>query len=320
MTRFQANLLLMVAATIWGSTFFFQHQAMDAMGPQLFTACRFLLGGLFVVPFAMRECRKLREQRQANPTEKHGKGERLFSTMDWGLMIVVGLFIFMGTILQQIGIIYTTVTKAGFLTAIYVPLVPIMGYLFFRDKPHFLVVFAVLSSFFGTFLLSGADLGMFLSLSLNKGDAYVMASALFWAAHVLVLGRVAVRVGSPLTLAATQFLVCAVISGVFAIATEEISWAAIVEIWPMIAYAGIGSVGIAFTLQVVGQAHTQATDAAIILSMETLVAALCGALFLSERLTALEFLGCALIFSAVLIVEVLPLVLRKLRKKAVPQT
>lgn len=296
MSRLQANTLLLLAALIWGSTFAVQQVAMDTIGPMGFTATRFLLGGMVLLPLAWLEWRR----RRATGTAVTGAAPGL---RDWGLMIAVGAVLFTGTILQQIGIIHTTVTNAGFLTVLYVILVPLLGLLLLRHVPHWSVWPAGLLCLGGTFILSGAYRG----LAISAGDWWVISSSFFWAGHVLLVGLVGRRLGAPILFACVQFLACSAIAWSWTLATEELTLAMIhASAWSIV-YAGVVSVGIGFTLQVVAQRHTPASDVAILLSMETVFAALGGAFFLGERLAPLEYAGCGLILFAVMSVELLPM-------------
>lgn len=300
LTRTRANLLLLLIAFIWGTTFVAQNLGMKEIGPFAFTGTRFLLGALVVLPLALREYRRLKQRGQA------------FSRGDWLGCIGLGVILTFGAALQQIGIAATTVTNAGFFTALYVPMVPLLGWLVYRHWPHWSVWPSGLGCIAGTWLLGGGELA-----ALNAGDFWVLASTLFWAAHVLFVGRVAAEKGAPITVAIMQFVVCGVLSLILAALTEPISLTQLEAASWSILYAGVLSVGVAFTLQVVAQRHTHAADAAIILSAETLFAALSGALFLSETLTATQFGGCLLILSGVLAVQLMPLIESR-RKKTRP--
>ncbi|WP_419904146.1 DMT family transporter [Kiloniella sp.] len=303
MSRVQANLLLLIAAGIWGSTFVIQQVSMDLVGPMTFTAGRFFLGFLIVAPLAIREWNK---QKLASGNLKR----RPLTNNDLLLMLLIGVVLFTGTIIQQIGIIHTSVTNAGFLTALYVPLVPLLGIIIFRKKPHWGVWIAIALSFAGTTLISGVDT----SLELGYGDALVLTSSFFWGLHVLLVGVIAAKTSMPLTLAAIQFAIVTVIATIWAFMSETITLDILLSAFWYMAYAGFISVGIAFTLQVVGQSHTQPADAALILSLETVFAAIAGVIFLNERIGDTEMIGCAMILSAILMVEVLPMILRKRRR------
>jgi drug/metabolite transporter (DMT)-like permease len=281
---------MLVAAFIWGSTFVAQRLGMNDVGPYTYTGMRFLLGALFIMPLAWREYAALR-----------ARGTRL-DRRDLLKWMGIGLLLTGGAVLQQIGIVSTTASNAGLLTALYVPLVPILAWALHKHLPHWSLWPAVAGSLYGTYLLGGGELS-----ALSKGDLWVIASTLFWSGHVLYIGRVAAEKGAPILLAVTQFLVCGGISTLLALAIESPSVPGILAATPTILYGGLLSVGIAYTLQVVAQRHTHASDAAILLSSETLFAALAGAVYLGERLDPTQMTGAALILASILLVQLLPL-------------
>jgi drug/metabolite transporter (DMT)-like permease len=290
MTRLKANALLLLAALIWGSAFVGQALGMADVGPLGFTGLRFVLGMLVVAPLAWREWQALRAAGQApGPAEAR-----------W--IALLGCLLCTGVVMQQVGLITTSVTNAGFLTALYVPVVPLLAWGFQRQLPHWSVWPAAAGCLLGTWLLTGASLQ-----SLGAGDLWLLASALPWAVHVLLVGQVANKLRGAYVLACGQFAVCAVISSALALATESITAAGLQAAAGAIAYTGILSVGVGFTLQVVGQRHAHAADAAIILSSETVFAALFGAWFMGDRLSSAGLAGCALILACILAVQVLPL-------------
>jgi drug/metabolite transporter (DMT)-like permease len=298
MTRLQANLLLTAIALIWASAFVAQSLGMQAIGPVAFTGVRFLLGCLVVLPVAVWEWR-----RRTLPA---------LAPRDWlPASVGLGLLLGLGAVLQQIGIVHTSVTNAGFLTALYVPLVPVLALLLLKERAHWSVWPGGLACLVGAFLLSGAH-----DLQLNPGDAWVIASALPWALHVLFVGRVADRLHAPFLVACAQFAVVGVGNLAWALAFEPFSWAQVQAAWAPIAYTGAISVGLAFTAQVLAQRTANAADAAIILSSETVFAALFGAWWLGERLSPQGWLGCSLMLAALLGVQLLPLLHRGARRQA----
>lgn len=299
MTRIRANLLMLVTAAIWGSAFVFQQTSMDTLGPMAFTGARFLLGGLIILPLALKEWRRLK------------KGGLSLKPRDYPFLFATGLALFLGSACQQIGIQYTTVTNAGFLTGLYVPLTPILVLIVLRHLPHWSIWPAAALSLAGTFLLSGGTL-----TGLGIGDIWMIIGAFFWATHVILVGYVGTRTGAPLTVATFQFLACAALGFLTASFSEDMSIAAFADTAGGILYTGFLSVGIAYTLQVVAQRHSPAADAAIILSSEALFAALSGALFLGERLSIMEFTGCAAILSGILMVQLAPLRAERKRRRA----
>ena len=295
MTRIQANLLLTLAAMIWGSAFVVQQIGTGSLGTISFTGARFLLGALVVLPFAIRQFRRVDRE------------ERCFERRDWLGLVITGLVLCTAAVLQQHGILRTTVANAGFLTALYVPLVPIIGLMFLGRRVHWSVWPASLGCFVGTYIMSGAQ-----GLDFRLGDLWVISSTLFWATHVILVGIMASRTRAPLVVATCQFLVCGVAGLVLGGIIEQPSLADFLGAIYGICYVGVFSVGMAFTLQVVGQRFTPAADAAIILSSETVFAALAGFVFLDERLSGFRLLGAGLILCNIIAVETLPL-LRKTR-------
>lgn len=291
MSRTQANLLLTLVALIWGSAFVAQNRAMADVGPLLFTGVRFLVGSLVVLPLALLEWRRL------------ARDGRPLSGLDGAHIAGLGLLMMLGAVLQQIGIQFTSVTNAGFLTAVYVPLVPVLAWLLLRQVAHWSVWPAAFGCLVGAFLLSGAH-----ELSIGAGDLWVLASAVPWAVHVLMVGRWADRMGAPFLVASGQFAVCGLLSLGAAAVMEPMRWDGVLAAAGPIAYTGVLSVGVAFTAQVVAQRYAHAADAAILLSSETLFAAAFGYLLLNERLDATGLLGCGLMLACILLVQLTPLV------------
>jgi drug/metabolite transporter (DMT)-like permease len=290
MNRLQANLLLLLAAMIWGSSFVVQQIGTGELGTITFTGARFLVGALLVLPFAAKQYLRVHS------------AERRFIASDWLGMLLTGTVLFTAAALQQHGILRTTVTNSGFLTALYVPLVPVIGLLFLRRRVHFSIWPAAICCFLGTYILSGAQ-----HVELVSGDLWVISSTIFWATHVILVGFLASRTRAPIVVAGLQFLVCGIIGIGLGILVESPNLVMFIEAGWGILYIGVFSVGMAFTLQVVGQRYTPAADAAIILSSETVFAALGGMIFLGERLSLLQLSGAGLILASILAVELLPL-------------
>lgn len=290
MSRIQANLLLTLAAIIWGSAFVVQQIGTGSLGTISFTGARFLLGAFVVLPFALRQFRRVERE------------DRHFQRSDWYGLIVTGLVLCTAAVLQQHGILRTTVGNAGFLTALYVPLVPIIGLIALKRRVHWFVWPASIGCFVGTYIMSGT-----VGIDIKIGDLWVISSTLFWATHVLLVGIMASRTRAPLVVATCQFFVCGIVGLVIGFVVEQPSLADFTGAVFGICYVGIFSVGMAFTLQVVGQRFTPAADAAIILSSETVFAALAGFIFLNERLTGLQLLGAALILANIVLVEIMPM-------------
>lgn len=274
---------------IWGSSFVVQQVGTGQLGTVSFTGARFLVGGLVVLPFAYRQFRTSCREKCRLPGNIYG-------------MLITGATLFIAAALQQHGILRTTVTNSGFLTGLYVPLVPVLGLLLLKRRVHFAIWPASLCSFLGTCILSGAK-----DVAIAVGDLWVISSTFFWAGHVILVGIMASRTQAPLVVAVVQFFTAGLIGIVLGIVLESPSFADISGAFWGICYIGIFSVGAAFTLQVVGQRYTQAADAAIILSSETLFATIGGMIFLGERLNLFQLSGASLILLSILAVELLPL-------------
>jgi drug/metabolite transporter (DMT)-like permease len=295
LTRARSNGLLLLVALIWGSAFVAQAIAMRSLGAFTFTGLRFLLGAAVVAPFAWREWRTLAAQARA-------PGLR-----DAGHIAGLGTLLFLGSAMQQIGMLGTTVTNAGFLTALYIPLVPVFAWIAFRHAPHWTIWPAAAGCLVGTWLLTGGDAagGPF---NFRTGDWWVICSSIPWAVHVLLVGRAANRLHGAMIVATGQFIACGLLALVIGAAIEPITRDAIRAALGAIVYTGVLSVGLGFTLQVVAQRHARAADSAIVLSSETVFAAAFGAIFMGDRLGAGGLAGCALILGCVLMVQLQPLV------------
>jgi len=290
MTRVQANLVLAMAALIWGSSFVVQQIGTGGMGTISFTGARFLVGALVVLPLGLRQLKRIR----------HDRGPLRRS--DWLGIGLTGTVLLTAAALQQHGILRTSVSNSGFLTALYVPMVPVLGLFFLRRKVHLVIWPASICCFLGTYILSGGG-----EVDLKIGDLWVISSTLFWATHVILVGILATRTQAPLVVASFQFLVCGVLGLVLGAIFEPVDMMQVKgAVWGIL-YIGLLSVAAAFTLQVVGQRFTPAADAAIVLSSETVFAALGGMIFLGERLSLFQLSGAALILVSILAVELVPL-------------
>jgi drug/metabolite transporter (DMT)-like permease len=275
---------------IWGSAFVAQSHGMANLGPMTFTGVRFLIGALVVSPLMWLEWHGLQLKAQA------------LQRRDGFKIAGLGSLLLLGAAMQQIGIASTSVTNAGFLTVLYVPLVPVLGWLLWRQLPHWSVWPGALACLGGAFLLSDANMQ-----TIGRGDLWVIASALPWAFHMLLIGRVADRMAAPFLVAGGQFAICGLLALAWSLAYEPVNWASLQAAALPLGYAGILSVGVAFTAQIVAQRYTHAADAAIVLSTETLFAALFGFLLMGDRLSAHGVAGCALIFVSMLGVQMLQL-------------
>ena len=290
MTKSMAHGLMLLAAFIWGTTFIAQTTGMETIGPMTFTSVRYIIGAVSVLPFAIFEMRRV-----SLWTEMKSDGR--FAIKALGL----GVLMFGGIGLQQTALLYTDVANAAFLTALYVPAVPLILWLVVRTPIGMRIWAALALSVLGSWLLSGnADILQ------QWGDFLVGTGALFWAGHIILIGFVMGRLNAPFQLAVLQSVVCALLAGIPMITIEQPAFSDLIPVLPQLFYAGALSVGIAYTLQLVAQAHASAVLAAFILSLESVFAALSGWVALGQTLSLTAMAGCTLIFLAVLVADVLP--------------
>lgn len=291
--RLRADLILLLVALIWGSAFAAQRVAAEYLGFFLFNGTRFLVGGLTVYAIAF------------------GRGIPFFKGFSRLEMIgglLGGLCIFWGANLQQAGLEYTTAGKAGFITGLYVVLVPLLialtsawkrwrGENGRRPALPWTIWAAAGCAAAGLYFLSAAE-----TVSLNPGDGIVLAGTLFWALHIILIGWLANRTNT-LRFAFLQYLFCGILNVILGSVFEAGTWAGLLPGWWTVAYVGIFSVGLAYTLQVEGQKMAPEADASIILSMEAVFAAVFGWITLGEALSSLQLLGCSLIFAGMLLAQ-----------------
>lgn len=281
--KLSGSLALLLATVIWGSAFIAQSVGMDHIGPMTFQAARCGLGAAFLVPviFLFEKEKKQYFKNWANPKL-------------WKTGLFCGCALFMAAGLQQIGLVYTTAGKAGFITAMYIVLVPILG-LFLKRKPPMSAWISVVVAVAGLYLLScvGAS-------EINLGDILMLGGALGFAVQITLVDEMAGDLDG-LRLNCIQALVCSLLSALVMAFTETPTVSGIVSAALPIGYAGIFSMGIAYSLQIIGQKHLEPTPASLIMSLESVFAALCGWLLLHEQMSASELCGCALVFSAVII-------------------
>ncbi len=281
----RSNMMLLMAAAIWGLGFVAQRLGMDHMGPYTFNGLRFLLGAASLLPLLWW----LKSRQPAGQSEDR----RLLLT--GGLL--AGAVLFSAASLQQVGLLYTTAAKAGFITGLYIILVPVIG-LALRHKTGTNTWVGALIAMAGLYYLSVTE-----DFTIGYGDLLQVAGALFWAIHLLVLDHYSSRV-APIRLASVQFLVCGLLSLAVAFTIEMPTVSGAVAGWQALLYAGLVSVGVGYTLQVVGQRGAHPAHAAIILSLETVFAAIGGVLLLGEILDERAIVGCALMLAGMLISQV----------------
>lgn len=276
--RLKADLFLFLTAVIWGTAFVAQRTAALQNGLFVFNGTRFLLGALVLLPFSGLRWRA---------------GSRA-----WGFACAAGVLLFVAGTLQQLGMRFTTAGNAGFLTSLYVVIVPLLLLLFWRQRPALQAWLAVSLAAGGAYLLGTNGQGFVF----RPGDALELAGAFFWALHVIVVGRYASGADAA-PFAAAQFAVCALLSLLVGWPLEGVRLSDLRPVLIPIFYTGILSVGVGYTLQVWAQRHTPPTDAALILSLEAAVAVVAGWLLLHERLTNIQGWGCLLILMGVFIVQ-----------------
>ncbi|MBT3854259.1 MAG: DMT family transporter [Thiotrichales bacterium] len=285
----RADLLMLLAAAIWGFAFVAQREGMETMGPFLFNTARFFIGTVFLLPIVWYLSKK----------KKISTGKETSTKKLWVAGTVAGLFLFTASSFQQVGIQYTTAGKAGFITGLYIFFVPLIG-IFLGQRTGSGTWLGAFIAVIGLYLLSINE-----DFSIARGDLLQLICAVFFAAHVLVIGYVAKRM-DPLKLSLIQYLVSGVLSFFIAIAIEVITWQMIVDTAIPLLYAGIMSIGVGYTLQVVAQQHAKSSHAAIILGLEGAFAVLGGWLILDENLSTRGLIGCVLMLSGMFLSQLLP--------------
>lgn len=279
----RSNMLLLLAAAIWGFAFVAQRVGMEFIGPFSFNGLRFALGAVSLLPLILYG--------RNNTRAEHAN---VAAQSSWRIGLLAGIILFIAASLQQIGLIYTTAGKSAFITCLYIVLVPLAG-IFLKQR-------IMLSTWLGSIL---AVIGLYFlcvkeSFAISYGDFLELLGAFFWAAHILYIDHYARKVNS-LHLAFFQFLTCAMLSLGVALVMESITLTGVIQAGVPILYGGICSVGIAYTLQIVGQKNAAPSHAAIILSMETVFAAIGGWLILNEQLGFQELMGCVLMMAGMLL-------------------
>ncbi len=279
------NAILVVTAAIWGTAFAFQRMGMDSIEPITFNAARMVLAAIAVAPLAFLVKRD----------SDVSKAEYDRNTKVGGLLC--GVFLSAASILQQIGLVYTSAGKTGFITAMYMLLVPVFSLILFRKRSPALVWVAVFIGLVGMYLLCMTE-----SFTLGRGDPYVMLCAVCYSFHIIFCDRYA-KHGNPVGIAAIQFAVAAVVSTAVAFIAEQPTWDKIASAAIPILYCGIVSGGIGFTLQVVAQKFTDPAVASILMSLESVFSVIAGTIILHEVMSVRETVGCVVMFAAVILVQ-----------------
>ncbi|MFN8381575.1 MAG: DMT family transporter [Anaerolineales bacterium] len=273
--RLKADLLLFMVAIIWGTAFVAQGIAGQYQVAYLFNGVSFMLASLILVPFIPRGMKISKDQ--------------------WKWMFVAGVVLFVATGMQQVGLLFTKVANASFLTSLYAVFTPFLLWIGFREKPHWLDMIAVTLAGIGAFLLSTS--GKFV---VHPGDSIELIGSLFWALHFVLLGKYASKFDS-VSFAAGHFFISGFINFVVGSFVEDISILAALPLLGAILYRATLSIGIGYTLQVWGQKHTPPTDAALILGLEAVFAVIAAWMLLDQKLLLVQVIGCVIIFVGVLI-------------------
>jgi drug/metabolite transporter (DMT)-like permease len=272
--RLKADLTLFAVAIIWGTAFITQGVAAQYHVAYLFNGVSFMLAALILLPFIPRTHTVSKDQ--------------------WKWMLVAGAILFAASALQQVGIYYTKVANAGFLTSLYTVFTPFLLWIGFREKPHWIDLLAVSMAGVGAFLLSTAG-----SFHVQPGDGLELTGAIFWGLHFVVLGKFASRF-EPISFAAGHFFLCGLLNFLVGLRVESLALLTPLPLLGAILYRATLSVGIGYTLQVWGQRHTPPTDAALILGLEAVFAVIAAWVVLHQTLLPVQILGCVIIFAAVM--------------------
>jgi len=280
------DLMLFLAAFIWGTAFVAQIAGMDRIGPFTFNMARSIVAVISLGAYLIFTKAKLPKD--------------MSFLLKGGL--VCGFFIFVGTSFQQIGLQYTTAGKTGFITSFYILILPFLTMIFLKHKIDVLTWISIIIGFIGLYLLAIPNLSDF---SMNKGDFIVFLGSFCWAGHILVIDYYSKKV-NPVELSFLQFIVLSILSGIcaFIFENETATLGNIFASWKPVAYAGFLSSGVAYTLQMVGQKYTKPVVASLILSLEAVFAALAGYLILDEVMTSREFLGSFIVFLAMIFSQI----------------
>ncbi|NLJ57717.1 MAG: DMT family transporter [Tissierellia bacterium] len=289
----RAVFILLLTAAIWGFAFVAQRVGMDYVGAFTFNGIRFALGSISLLPVIYFFDKKSEKESKEDEIQENVDAD-LKTTVKSG--IIAGSVLFFAASLQQVGLIYTTAGKAGFITSMYIVLVPLLG-IFLKQKTHITTWIGALTAAVGLYFLSINE-----DFTIQFGDLLQTIGAFFWATHILLIDRFVKKIDA-IKLSSAQFATCSVLSFIIAFIFEDVNIAGIVDAIIPLLYGGIMSAGVAYTLQAVGQKYAKPSHAAIALSMEAVFAALGGMLLLQETLPLRGYLGCALMMAGMLITQ-----------------
>ena len=294
MNNTKNTFLLLLTAFIWGVAFVAQSVGMDYVGPLTFNAVRFIIGAIFLIPcIAFLDKLKEKENQAAGKnTPAAPQNKKVLITGG----ICCGIAIAAASTLQQYGIAYTTVGKAGFITALYIVIVPILG-IFLKKKPRLIIWFSVLLALVGLYFLCMTD-----SLSFSKGDTLVLLCAFVFSLHIMIIDHFSPMVDG-VRMSCIQFAVAGILCGIPALIFEHPTFSSLIAAWAPVLYAGILSCGVAYTLQIVAQKNYDPTVASLLLSLESVFSVLAGWVILHQALSPREIFGCVLVFIAIILVQ-----------------
>lgn len=294
MNKTKNTFLLLLTAFIWGVAFVAQSVGMDYVGPLTFNAVRFIIGAIFLIPcIAFLDKLKEKENQAAGKnTPAAPQNKKVLITGG----ICCGIAIAAASTLQQYGIAYTTVGKAGFITALYIVIVPILG-IFLKKKPRLIIWLSVLLALVGLYFLCMTD-----SLSFSKGDTLVLLCAFVFSLHIMIIDHFSPMVDG-VRMSCIQFAVAGILCGIPALIFEHPTFSSLIAAWAPVLYAGILSCGVAYTLQIVAQKNYDPTVASLLLSLESVFSVLAGWVILHQSLSPREIFGCVLVFIAIILVQ-----------------
>ena len=287
------NLILLLTALIWGSSFVAQTTGMEHVQPFTFMGIRTVLGGLVLIPVILFQ-RRMQPKAQRRVPEVQRQIDRM--SLIGG--ICCGLVLCIAGDLQQFGMTTTSPGKAGFITSLYIVIVPLLG-IFIGKKIPKIVWFCVAAALFGFYLLCVTE-----QFTISTGDLLVLCCAFFFSIHIMVIDHFSEKGIDGVLMSCVQFLVAGGISLILMFALESPTWAHIFAARSSILYSGVMSCGVAYTLQILGQKRTDPTSATLLMSLESVFAALSGWLILHQSFSLREFLGCVLVFAAVLLSQI----------------